>query len=814
MTFVVNADQQLGSQTAPRVIALPSGDFVVAWTNSGASQAATVWMQRFDGNGEAVGNQVQVFTTASQTVLRDIAVSVDGRVWVAGTEGGAVVLRSFDPLTLAPLTGQVALNPSIVAVSVQLDAAPLVPGGISVMVSVEGAFPTDTTFRVGEVSATGIPGPFPTVNALAGHANSEVAEYEAGGLTISSNGTAHIGFIDNGTPLLLTTPGRPTDVVQMRPDLYVVSFQNSTTNNVSLQAVVVSPSGALSLGGTVIAGPGGTGFSTSGQNVYDAEIVRLDEDRLLVVYVSDGGNTLANPVNSSITDGIYASVYNIATGSILSTTLIRNLGTTLNEAILQATELSATLLADGRVVVSHSAANTGNTFWGDDVFADILDLRVAGISVTGSVAPDRFLGTAFNDTFSNVSNGDTISGGNGDDTVVFTGATARIVDLANADAFPESTFVLSSIEHLTGGTGNDVFYGDHLRNSLAGGSGTDVLSGRAGNDTLSGEAANDLLFGGSGFDTLFGGFNEDSLFGGTDNDLLLGGGGNDLLRAGDGADNLHGNEGDDRLYGDAGADLIEGGIGNDMIFGGGDADFMSGGLGNDTLRGADVGDSLFGAEGNDALIARSEVDVVDGGSGTDTLMLVRTVSPTPTVGMFADLSGANFAFGPLRNYEVFDAVISQIENLTGTGDDDELVGSGVGNVLRGGGGSDVLVGLAGSDTLIGGAGADMFVFLTASADNDRINGFEVGSDKLLLQADAFGELSTVALSTRLTINASATVAANASAQLIFDNSGAGAGRLFFDADGNGAGAAVLLATLGFSTAGGLAAFSATDFVFI
>lgn len=209
------------------------------------------------------------------------------------------------------------------------------------------------------------------------------------------------------------------------------------------------------------------------------------------------------------------------------------------------------MLADGRIAVSHSAESNGNRLWGEDVFADILDLRVTGFSVAGTASVDRFLGTAFSDTFSNVSSGDTITGGNGDDTVVFTGATARIVDLANPDAFPESAFVLSSIENLTD-----------------------------------------------------------------------------------------------------------------------------------------------------------------------------------------------------------------------------------------------------------------------SADNDRINGFEVGSDKLLLQADAFGDLSTVALSTRLTINASATVAANASAQLIFDNSGAGAGRLFFDADGNGAGAAVLLATLDFSSVGGLAAFSASDFVFI
>jgi Ca2+-binding RTX toxin-like protein len=683
------------------------------------------------------------------------------------------------------------------------------------MLSVPGiGNPTDTFFLTSQVSAAGVASVFTQVNAVAGQTNTAVAEYQAGGLTISSNGTTHIAFIDNGTPLVLTTPGRPTDLVQMRPDLYVVAFQNSTTNNVSLQAVLVAPNGDLALGGTVIAGSGGSGIGTAGQNVYDADIIRLDDDRVLVVYVSDGGDSFANPVNQSITDGVYASVYSLTTGAILSDTLLGNFGSTSNEAILQAIDVSASMLADGRVVVSHSAPGNGNTLWGTDVVADILDLRVKGITVSGTASADQFQGTAFADTFNDVGAGDFIAGGNGNDTVVFSGATARVVDLANPDAVVESTFVLSGVENLTGGTGNDVFFGDSLNNRLAGGVGNDALSGRAGSDRLSGDNGLDTLFGGAGFDTLTGGAHDDNLFGGADNDLLQGGIGNDLVRAGDGADGVYGNEGDDRLYGDAGADQIEGGSGNDLIFGGADADFMSGGVGNDTLRGGDAGDSLLGGDGADVLIARAEVDAVDGGAGTDTLILVRTPSPTPTVGMFADLSGAFFTFGPARDYEVFDAVISQIENLTGTGDDDELVGSAAANVLRGGGGSDVLVGLGGSDTLSGGGGADMFVFLTASADNDRITGFEIGSDKLLLSAGAFGDLSTVALSTRLTINASATVAANASAQVIFDNAGAGAGRLFFDIDGNGGGAAVLLATLDFSTAGGVAAFSASDFVFI
>jgi VCBS repeat-containing protein len=78
-----------------------------------------------------------------------------------------------------------------------------------------------------------------------------------------------------------------------------------------------------------------------------------------------------------------------------------------------------------------------------------------------------------------------------------------------------------------GGNGND---------TLAGGTGADLLFGQNGNDTLTGGDGYDLLCGGTGDDTLSGGGGDDSLGGGSGNDRLTGGSGGDRFSGGAGTD--------------------------------------------------------------------------------------------------------------------------------------------------------------------------------------------------------------------------------------------------------------------------------------
>src|SRR5262249_58364683 len=59
---------------------------------------------------------------------------------------------------------------------------------------------------------------------------------------------------------------------------------------------------------------------------------------------------------------------------------------------------------------------------------------------------------------------------------------------------------LSSIENVTGGSGNDTIAGSAVANILIGGAGNDRLTGGAGNDSLTGGAGSDTFV----FDANFG----------------------------------------------------------------------------------------------------------------------------------------------------------------------------------------------------------------------------------------------------------------------------------------------------------------------
>lgn len=90
------------------------------------------------------------------------------------------------------------------------------------------------------------------------------------------------------------------------------------------------------------------------------------------------------------------------------------------------------------------------------------------------------------------------------------------------------------------------------------------------------------------------------------------------------------------------------------------------------------------------------------------------------------------------------------DTLTGGAGADLLSGGAGDDLLVGGGGADILVDGRGRDTLTGGAGADLFV-LGRDADEDRIEDFEPGQDRIDLTS--WGRLFSVL---DLTISATAT----------------------------------------------------------
>ena len=177
-----------------------------------------------------------------------------------------------------------------------------------------------------------------------------------------------------------------------------------------------------------------------------------------------------------------------------------------------------------------------------------------------------------------------LTGGAGSDTAVYLGVdgiggTVSItVDLGQAGAQDtgEGVDILSGIENVTGGAGDDTLVGDGQSNELNGG---------GGNDVLTGGLEGDMLIGGDGVDT--------AVFGTASGTIIhvhvdLGSGGSQ--DTGEGVDTL------------VGIENLTGGLGNDTLIGDDQNNTLDGGAGNDVLTGGLADDMLAGGDGIDTAV--------------------------------------------------------------------------------------------------------------------------------------------------------------------------------------------------------------------
>ncbi|CAO3358758.1 calcium-binding protein [Azospirillum melinis] len=307
---------------------------------------------------------------------------------------------------------------------------------------------------------------------------------------------------------------------------------------------------------------------------------------------------------------------------------------------------------------------------GADYNGDWLDGGDGDDTLVGGLGADTLLGGAGNDVLKGGGGNDVLDGGDGIDIADYSAETGAIsIDLATGEVRHGGwmTDRVSGIETILAGGGADTLAGDGGDNSLSGGAGDDSLSGGAGDDLLDGGSGADRLDGGDGIDTA----TYAASGAGVTVDLAAGTGvGGDA--EGDrltGVENVVGSIHDDRLTGDAAANRLEGGDGDDLLAGAGGADTLIGGEGTDT---ADYSASEAGV-------------TVDLAAGT---------------GLGGDAEGD---------------VLSGIENLTGSAQDDRLTGDGGANVLDGGAGDDTLAGAGGGDSLIGGDGIDTADYSASAA---------------------------------------------------------------------------------------------------
>lgn len=366
-----------------------------------------------------------------------------------------------------------------------------------------------------------------------------------------------------------------------------------------------------------------------------------------------------------------------------------------------------------------------------------------------------------------------------------------------------------------GTTGDDIFTGESIAETINGLAGNDTLNGGGGNDIVNGGADDDAITVGAGVDTLDGGLGTDTLFidysalniGRLTIDLrtafatdgvgkitnagltgnitkfevlggLSGSAGSDVVYLGDVATNftINLNGGDDFFTGGSSDDVVNGGTGNDSLKGGGGADSLNGSDGADKLDGGVGGDELIGGKGNDTYFvddAGDEVFETDNAAGGGVDIINSSVDFI--LGDFQErliLTGTGAIDGTgnaLGNRIIGN---SGANDLVGNGGNDLLYGKGGADALLGGAGNDILDGGLGADSMAGGAGSDIYYVNDLLDTVSEANGLlDAGGTDLVKSSVSF-QLGDYIEKLTLTGTAAIDGTGNARANAIVGNSAA------------------------------------------
>ncbi|NBZ88746.1 calcium-binding protein [Stagnihabitans tardus] len=263
----------------------------------------------------------------------------------------------------------------------------------------------------------------------------------------------------------------------------------------------------------------------------------------------------------------------------------------------------------------------------------------------------RFLGDGQNNYITGTILNDSISGGDGNDTM-FGGASG--VDLLFGDAGDDEFSIRDG--RVDGGAGNDFL---HLSLESLGAFTLDLRDGGGGRQvgavTITSIEGMDLLAGNEA----------DTLFGGLRNDWIRAANGDDLVSGGVGRDLLEGGEGNDTLLGGADADTVKGGAGADLLTGAGGGDYLAGGEGADTLTGGAGADRFVFASAGDSYITLGIDTITDFKAKVDKIDLIGLeYGAPPNFAAFFYIGQAEFGpgsgtYGEVRWFK--DATTTHIE---------------------------------------------------------------------------------------------------------------------------------------------------------
>ena len=402
----------------------------------------------------------------------------------------------------------------------------------------------------------------------------------------------------------------------------------------------------------------------------------------------------------------------------------------------------------------------------------------------GGAGTDHLLGDGGDDDLMGAVGNDVLDGGGGTnilvgDSATITGAenaatnrrampasqAARVALVSNIGTAGDNALAPScTYDRNTTGTTVDLGFAD----CITGGSGDDVMFGEGGKDDMTGNGAADYMRGGDHDDVMRGGAGTDEMYGDRHEDTMTGGGDNDAMRGNEGADYMEGNGGTDTMRGDADDDRMIGGSAisaadaNDNMDGDGDEDVMAGDnatisdtnvvtllnvangdttrYGGDTMNGGPHDDLMFGQGGVDTMNGNVGMDRVVGNGAGDTIngnadddlliggssahATLRSAGPASSSVAYGDAldgndtingnDGADLIFGDNVAAD-FDALEPGKPIFAAT----HPAGSFGNDILTGNAGTDVLWGELGGDTMNGSGGEDYLVGDLALVDGNE-----------------------------------------------------------------------------------------------
>jgi Ca2+-binding RTX toxin-like protein len=170
--------------------------------------------------------------------------------------------------------------------------------------------------------------------------------------------------------------------------------------------------------------------------------------------------------------------------------------------------------------------------------------------VRGTPNPNFLDGRGGNDTMPSGTEGDSLNGGVGIDTLEIQEGPSKVNFENGTSSGPDGDYNAFGFENVDGSPQRDVVTGNNLNNVFNAGGGNDVFNGKNLRDTFNAGGGDDTMQGSNGIE------------------IANGGPGADVLRGGNDNDKLSGSTGNDKLFGDAGNDTLNGGPQNDQCTGG------------------------------------------------------------------------------------------------------------------------------------------------------------------------------------------------------------------------------------------------------